>query len=57
MISVLHTLFIAVIIVLFLVFQFKNIVDALKSSNRVWLWNSVIIAILGIVFFIFYFTE
>ena len=54
MLHSLHTIFVAVIIGVFLFFQIKNIVDAIKSRNRVWLWNSLIIAILGIAFFLFY---
>ena len=54
MLHSLHTIFVAVIIGVFLFFQIKNIVDAIKSRNRVWLWNSLIITILGIAFFLFY---
>lgn len=54
MLHSLHAIFVAVIIGVFLFFQIKNIVDAIKSRNRVWLWNSLIIVILGIAFFLFY---
>ena len=52
--NMIHTILVAFIFVLFFVFHIKNLIDAIKESNRIWIINSIVLLVFGILFVIYY---
>lgn len=54
MIGIIHAVVVSLIFGIFFYFHIKNLVDAIRESNKVWITNSIILLVFGILFVIYY---